>query len=209
MSRPKKHVNRKNDILDIAETLFAQKGFEKTTIDEIAKIAGISKGSVYLDFENKDDIQYALIKRRAKDLLEKSENYIKNAKGPYVKDFKTIIKQQVLDVFDMATSSIHKHISLMHTNYNVKIKFKHIRKKHVLNLSYLLEKAAENNEIKQFKNYEEIAHIISVCLLGFFPPYDLKYAPSYRTDLKIEEIREVLAKDIDMTVDIILSGLKR
>ncbi|HDP68679.1 MAG TPA: TetR/AcrR family transcriptional regulator [Candidatus Marinimicrobia bacterium] len=55
MSRkPREDVRKK--ILDTAESLFAQKGFDSTGIDLIAKTAGITKSLIYYYFESKDEI---------------------------------------------------------------------------------------------------------------------------------------------------------
>lgn len=43
-------------ILDAARTLFAQKGYEETTIPEIARVAGVAVGTVYLYFRNKHEL---------------------------------------------------------------------------------------------------------------------------------------------------------
>ena len=121
MARPKKQLNRKEDILNAAQVLFAEKGFEKTTIDEIARHIGIGKGSVYLDFKNKEDILLAIIERHCISLYEQAESYIKNAKAPYIEILKQVFQNDVLNVFDMVTSQVHTHVALMHTSYKVKL----------------------------------------------------------------------------------------
>lgn len=50
-------------ILDAAEALFRQRGFQATTIDEIAERADVSVGSVYVHFENKAGLYLALVER--------------------------------------------------------------------------------------------------------------------------------------------------
>jgi AcrR family transcriptional regulator len=52
---------RRNQLLDSALFCFAQKGFEATTIDDIVKQAGVSKGAVYHYFKSKDEIYLELI----------------------------------------------------------------------------------------------------------------------------------------------------
>src|SRR5713226_3108148 len=50
-TRPKREA-----ILDAARTLFVQKGYEETTIAEIAQAAGVAVRTVYLYFRNKHEI---------------------------------------------------------------------------------------------------------------------------------------------------------
>lgn len=47
---------RPNEILDAALTLFVEKGYNATKMEDIARAAGVTKGTPYLYFENKADI---------------------------------------------------------------------------------------------------------------------------------------------------------
>ncbi len=47
---------RRKQILDAAARVFAQKGYERATIAEIARAAGIAEGSIYNYFKNKGDL---------------------------------------------------------------------------------------------------------------------------------------------------------
>ena len=60
----KEPEERKSDILDAAEKLFAAKGFEKTTINDILEETSIAKGTFYYYFKSKEDALDAIIKRR-------------------------------------------------------------------------------------------------------------------------------------------------
>ncbi len=54
---------RKNEILDAAEELFTQKGFDGTSTNDILEKAGIARGTLYYHFKSKEDIMDALIER--------------------------------------------------------------------------------------------------------------------------------------------------
>lgn len=47
---------RPNEILDAALRIFARRGLHKTRLEEVAKEAGISKGTIYLYFKNKEEL---------------------------------------------------------------------------------------------------------------------------------------------------------
>ena len=47
---------RKSEILDAAEKLFFSKGFDETTMDDVAETAELSKGTLYLYFKNKEEL---------------------------------------------------------------------------------------------------------------------------------------------------------
>jgi AcrR family transcriptional regulator len=52
----KKHEIRKDELCDKALKVFARYGYRKTTLDDIAKEAKVSKGTIYNYFKDKDDI---------------------------------------------------------------------------------------------------------------------------------------------------------
>ena len=54
--RKKEKENRKNLILKVARKLFFERGFKAVTVDLIAAKAEVSKGSIYLYFDSKEEI---------------------------------------------------------------------------------------------------------------------------------------------------------
>src|ERR1700756_2199725 len=54
---------RAPEILDAALSCFAEKGFAACRMDDIARRAGISKGTIYLYFESKEAVFKALAQR--------------------------------------------------------------------------------------------------------------------------------------------------
>ena len=64
-----RQAQRVERILDAATDLFAHYGFDKTTMDDIARAASVSKGALYLHFRGKDDLFDALMLRE-NDILQ-------------------------------------------------------------------------------------------------------------------------------------------
>jgi AcrR family transcriptional regulator len=54
---------RIQDILEAAEKVFFNKGFESATMNEIAREAELGKGTIYLYFKGKDDVHRAIVER--------------------------------------------------------------------------------------------------------------------------------------------------
>ena len=55
-----------NSIIETARTLFAQNGFERTTLDAIAEISGVTKMTIYNHFKSKEELFGATITNRIK-----------------------------------------------------------------------------------------------------------------------------------------------
>jgi AcrR family transcriptional regulator len=67
---------RRDQILTAAIELIEKQGFEKTTMDEIAEKAELSKGTLYLYFNDKSTLHKAIKKRGLQHLHEKFLNVI-------------------------------------------------------------------------------------------------------------------------------------
>ena len=68
--RKDKSQAMREKILNTATQLFIQKGSEKTSMQDIAQTAGISKGAIYHHFKSKDEIVLAVLRSR-QELMEK------------------------------------------------------------------------------------------------------------------------------------------
>jgi len=65
----KEAQERRNEILDAADELFGQKGFDGTSTNEILEKVGIARGTLYYHFKSKEDIMDALIERYNAQIL--------------------------------------------------------------------------------------------------------------------------------------------
>ena len=67
---------RREEILDAAQRVFVEKGLITATVDDIAIAAELSKGTLYLYFESKEDIYIALMMRGLRLLYSMFNNII-------------------------------------------------------------------------------------------------------------------------------------
>ncbi|MFF0437234.1 TetR/AcrR family transcriptional regulator [Streptomyces sp. NPDC004327] len=63
-------AQRREQLLDIGRTLFAEKGFEGTSVEEIAAKAGVSKPVVYEHFGGKEGLYAVVVDREMRQLLD-------------------------------------------------------------------------------------------------------------------------------------------
>ncbi|MGI6257595.1 MAG: TetR/AcrR family transcriptional regulator [Anaerovoracaceae bacterium] len=75
--REKNKIKCRANILKTSRRLFREKGYEKTTIDEIAHVAEISRGTFYNYFPDKE----SLLMGTAREEIESWENYIRRWEG--------------------------------------------------------------------------------------------------------------------------------
>ena len=83
----KEAAERKNEILDAAEELFAARGYEATSTGDILDRVGIARGTLYYHFRSKEEILDALTERitRAVMLPPILLTYVKKNMEPYLK----------------------------------------------------------------------------------------------------------------------------
>lgn len=72
---------RRLSILRAAEELFAEQGFAKTTVDEIARRAGVSKGLVYQHYDSKEELLRAAWSDLVEDWMRETRSRIKTGEG--------------------------------------------------------------------------------------------------------------------------------
>lgn len=68
----------KEQILKAAETLFSEKGYVQTTIDDISKAAEYSRRTIYAYYESKEDILHHMIEKGLRTLKADIESAVNN-----------------------------------------------------------------------------------------------------------------------------------
>jgi AcrR family transcriptional regulator len=85
MGRPNRKerelIQRRQEVLVVAERLFSQKGFFKTSMAEVAHDSEFAVGSLYQLFPSKDAIYVALMEEKFKEYLALVQREVAAAKG--------------------------------------------------------------------------------------------------------------------------------
>lgn len=68
----KSKEDRRNEILDIANKLFNEKGYDNTSVQDIINEVGIAKGTLYYYFKSKEEIMNGIIENISDKLLKAS-----------------------------------------------------------------------------------------------------------------------------------------
>ena len=77
-------------ILEGALRVFSQKGFHGATVEEVAEVAGVGKGTVYLYFGSKTDLFVSVVEEKLKELQEVVMERLRNIEGACAKLSETI-----------------------------------------------------------------------------------------------------------------------
>ncbi len=69
-------------ILRAATKVFAQNGFFQSQVADVAKVAGVAAGTVYLYFEGKDDLLVSIFERSMREVLAEGRAAIEGIDDP-------------------------------------------------------------------------------------------------------------------------------
>jgi AcrR family transcriptional regulator len=113
----KEAEERRNEIIDAADELFSQKGFDGTSTNDILEKVGIARGTLYHHFKSKEDIMDALIERYSVRLLGAAQEIAADKSIPVVERIIRVV--MALNLSGGSSKEIMEHIhkpqnALMH-----------------------------------------------------------------------------------------------
>ena len=85
-------LNRRADLVRVAAHLFREKGFEGTTIRDIAHAVGMRSGSPFYHFANKHEILMAVMEEGLRLGLERTQAVLDGAQLPASEQFRRLVR---------------------------------------------------------------------------------------------------------------------
>ena len=93
-------------ILDAAERLIGVLGYSKTTMDDVAKAAGVGKRTIYVHFPSKEEVVLSTIDRIVARLVDRLRVHAA-APGPAAGRIRAMLVERVLFRFDSVRDYSH------------------------------------------------------------------------------------------------------
>jgi AcrR family transcriptional regulator len=101
--------NRKDQIYEVAERLFSERGYHATTIREIARELQIEGGSLYSHISGKQDLLYQIVLRGSEQFLQAAREVIE-AGGPAPAQLRALMRRHMAIVAaSTARAVVHFH----------------------------------------------------------------------------------------------------
>ncbi|TYR78987.1 TetR/AcrR family transcriptional regulator [Priestia megaterium] len=69
-------VDRKQSVVDAASKSFSLFGYKATTMDQVAKLANVGKGTIYTFFKNKEELFDEIVSRMIREMIDEAEKVI-------------------------------------------------------------------------------------------------------------------------------------
>jgi len=97
---------RPEEIISAALEVFSDRGFAATKLEDVARRAGVTKGTIYLYFENKEALFRALVRETIVPVIEQGEALAKSFTGSARDLFAQLIREYFRLVGDTSLSGI-------------------------------------------------------------------------------------------------------
>ena len=192
-TREKNKITKRKSILEAAFLLFSRKGYSQTSIEELAREAGIGKGTVYSYFQTKRDIVRAF----CEDELEFTRGELTANTNP-----DTPLKDQLM-IFFMAEFkhlSRNREFGRLYLQETVFPREHHSDKDREMQNRYfellfpIYRRAQEQGELRQDL---ELLHIAG----HFYALYLLLVSCWFSGMIPTEETREAMSTMLDQTLE--------
>jgi len=107
-TRQRRKEARPQELLASALDLFVEHGFAATRIDEVARRAGVSKGTLYLYYASKEELFKAVVRHNLSSLIAEGEEAVRNHQGSTSELLAFLLHTWWKRVGDTAAAGIHK-----------------------------------------------------------------------------------------------------
>jgi AcrR family transcriptional regulator len=194
-------LDRKNQIITAAGECFSKYGYDKTSLDDIARIVGINKASFYHYFKNKEEIFTAMI-------TEEADKYISQIIEEANKEEQC--KQRILSWISEGFSYLNSNSilnqlsyeSIISLNPSIKSLVDYSKKKGTAYLSETLAYYMNKGDVKKI-DVLRTAQIIQDIV------YSLKeYLHKQKKDAISEKLKQKkIIEEINDTISMILDGI--
>ncbi|HUU50376.1 MAG TPA: TetR/AcrR family transcriptional regulator [Nitrospinota bacterium] len=192
-------ISKRREIFQAAEKIFAEKGFQNTTVDEIAKIANIGKGTVYIYFKNKLELFLSLIEERVENIFSITSKVL-TEKRDFLKRLENLVNAQF--AFYQENEDFFKIFSSERSRFFAEVKIelkKEIIKKYQSHIDLIAKFIQEGVDKNILKNLD--SKMVSVSLAGLIHAFMLQW-------IMIGETYN-LVDNTSFVVNLFLEGVKK
>ena len=201
---------RADRILDAAAELVLRWGYKKTTIDDIAKQAGVAKGTIYLHWKTREDLFLALITREGLKLVEDMKRRI--ASDPEGSTLRGFVKHSTLALMQ---NSLMKGLYLNDTDMLGEIASREYSSatypQRIENYKVFLEFLRSQGLVSTDIGIREQTYILSAVWIGFllvdpWMPDEFKFSDEEMIEMLADTVQRALEPRNTATSSVIDTG---
>lgn len=192
---------RKN-ILECAKRLFSKRGYERTSLSDIAKYSGVSRGAIYWHFESKEDLLVNLVEYV--DVKTEGVRYFFESASPLEQDPLSKLKAFVLCIFSeelsefFNSSFVNMLIGISNGfsgNEDARAKLAELDKQRMDQLSKIIMNCVAKGQLPKNLNIRAATEHLAVFMSGIFFQTRMKNTDALKkyysqiVDMEIEQLK--------------------
>ena len=191
---------RPKELLASAIELFVERGFASTRLEDVARRAGVSKGTLYLYYANKEDLFKAVVRQTILPMIDDAETSVAEFDGHSAELLRHVILSWWVRIGSTKASGISKLILAEADNFPELARFyqEEVMTRRMRMISNMLERGIRRGEFRGI-DVPQTAQVLIAPLL-MLSTWKHTIAPCERCDLQPEAFLEAF-------LDITLHGL--
>jgi AcrR family transcriptional regulator len=166
---------RKNTILRAARRLFFDRGFKAVTVDNIAEKSEVSKGSIYLCFESKEEIYTQILIADNIALYERIQNFssIEASASQLLQEFARIYVDYFLNDKELfrILMTFMMQTGQMHLTEKQSTELIRSTNQNIMPISEIIQKGINSGEFAPINNVRQMQNAIWGMLNGIISLY--------------------------------------
>ena len=148
--RPKDPEIRRMELIMAAESLFAEKGFEDTSVSDITDKVGVSHGAFFYYFPSKNEILKAVIGYYVNMSRDWVTGIVKDPNSNAVKKIQAILDASISSTKEVENQSENKLMKYMHMEGNESLHGEYVRRSYEMIIPLVTEVVEEGIREGQF-----------------------------------------------------------
>jgi len=108
---------RPEELIAAALTIFGEQGFAKSNLKDVARAAGVSKGTVYLYFKSKEDLLMAAVQQSIVPILDFGDDYELDSNETASEMLRTLVHRWVGEFERRKVSGLPRLVVAESTNF--------------------------------------------------------------------------------------------
>lgn len=191
-------LNTRERLLDVARQLFAKKGVENTTMNDIAEVSGKGRRTIYTYFRNKREIFNALVHEESEKMIQQLTDLLTLDADPEEK-----LKRFIFIRFEAVKETVSRNGSLRALFFRDVRKVEHARRLTTAREAAILRQILADGVAKGVFRIERLDQTVMVLLLAL-QGLDVPYIRDNFAELGIDKLSLR-----DNIMNFILHGIKR
>lgn len=194
-------LSKRQKIVAAARELFLLQGYEKTTMEEIARAAPLSKATLYSEFSNKEEILLEICRTHIDQMNTSLADLVQSTELNCLGTLKSALLKLVEGIYGVcATLRSPEALAFESARLQTRLIDRTQRMPEIV--GSLLEKAKQTGEIDVHIETSVATKVILSALTSYLPPYHRHFTTPSRPAL------DTLLFELSLLLDLMCDGLQ-